>query len=48
MSRHLNNEQECKTGHVKGRVLVGGRELRKRVKEDEYSCIFYTSMIMGH
>jgi hypothetical protein len=23
MNRHLNNEgQECKTGHVKGRVLV--------------------------
>jgi hypothetical protein len=33
MSRDLNNEgQECKTGHVKGKVTNG----RGRVKEGEY------------
>jgi hypothetical protein len=25
MNRHVNNEEhECKTGHVKGRILEGG------------------------
>jgi hypothetical protein len=38
----LNNEQanhegqECKTGHVKGRALVGGRRERKKGKEGDY------------
>jgi hypothetical protein len=30
MNEHLNNErQECKTGHVKGRVIVGGGRVNK-------------------
>jgi hypothetical protein len=36
MNRHLNNEgQECKTGHVKSRELVG-EEGKLRVKEGEH------------
>jgi hypothetical protein len=49
----LNNEQanhegqECKTGHVKGRALVGRRRERKRGKEGDYGwCIFYTCVNM--
>jgi hypothetical protein len=34
----LNNEgQECKSDHVNVRVIVGGGEKMKRVKEREYS-----------
>jgi hypothetical protein len=37
MNRHLNNEgQECKTSHIKGRALIGGRGQMKKVKKGEY------------
>jgi hypothetical protein len=30
MNRHLNNEgQECKTGHIKERVIAGGEGKRR-------------------
>jgi hypothetical protein len=50
MNRYLNNEgQECKMGHVKGRVSVGGGGSMKKVKEGEYGwCIFYICMNMEH
>jgi hypothetical protein len=37
MNRHLNSErQECNTGHLKGRELLGSGGYMKRVKEGEY------------
>jgi hypothetical protein len=43
---HLNNkEQECKTGPVRGWILVGGGRGMKRVKEGKYGqCTLYTYM----
>jgi hypothetical protein len=36
-NRHLNNEgQECKTGFVSGRVIVGWERSMKRVQDGEY------------
>jgi hypothetical protein len=36
MNRYLNNEgQECKTGHVQGRLILEGR-VNKKVNEGEY------------
>jgi hypothetical protein len=44
-----NEEQECRTGHTKGRVLVRRGGQMKAVKEGEYDwCTFYTSMNMEH
>jgi hypothetical protein len=49
VNRHLNNEgQECKTGHVNARELVG-EVGKQRLKEGEYGqCIFYTCMNMEY
>jgi hypothetical protein len=36
-NRHLNNEgQEYKTGHLKGRAVMGGRRAKEGSKEGEY------------
>jgi hypothetical protein len=37
MNMYLNNEgQECKTGLIRGSILVGGGGKMERVKEGEY------------
>jgi hypothetical protein len=36
MLSHPNNGQECRIGCVEGRLLVGGEERMKRIKEGEY------------